>query len=317
MNNGYCDWAEYICSQVYKYLLNEVKKKISDDDNNPLASALLYVISNPGRAFRPQLVFAAQSAVGKSPIGEPPLALAGSVELIHIMSLIYDDLPCMDNSPTRRGHPSVHKRYGEDIAILAADSLKSLAFEQLSTINSSPYAGVLHRLLACLSQASGYSGICLGQAIDLGNSKTDRNEKSVLNMYSLKTGKLIDAAVFLGAWSNPHMSEELGEPLSRFAKNLGISFQIVNDLRDNLLVNETGKIPHQDSEQYKNNLLSYHDQQGCARIALDLLEKSRVETKLLPGNSSRLCQILAWVKQQIPVSFRSCSYRKSECLHET
>ncbi|CUT16906.1 MULTISPECIES: polyprenyl synthetase family protein [Candidatus Ichthyocystis] len=318
MSGSYHDWAQYVCSQVYNHLISEVRKKISDDDNQ-LAKAILYATSNPGRALRPQLVFAARNAVGELPNEEQPLALAiaGSVELIHIMSLIYDDLPCMDNSPTRRGHPSVHKIYGENIAILAADSLKSLAFEQLSTIDSLSYPGILLRLLSYLSQASGYSGICLGQAIDLVNDKNYRNESSVLDMYFLKTGKLIVASIFMGAWSNPHMSEELLEPLSRFAKNLGVSFQIINDLRDNLFVNETGKIPHQDLEQDKNTLLSYHGPQVCARIALDLLEKSRVDAELLPGDSSRFCQILAWVVQQIPIGFRSGTCRKTKSLHET
>ncbi len=300
--NSYNNWAESIQSQVYDYLHTQLEKKLSSH-NNTLSKALSYVISNPGRALRPQMLFSAQLAISECEYF--PLELAGSVELIHITSLIYDDLPCMDDGITRRGRPCVHKIFGEDIAILAADSLKSMAFEQFSMPNLLAHINNMPILLSHISQASGYSGICLGQAMDLGSVSTDITEDGILEMYFLKTVKLIETAAFLGAWSNPDMSESFWDPLSKITINLGIAFQIVNDLRDGLSVEETGKIPDQDLKQDKSTLLSYHDHHVCARIATDLLDKSKLETNLLPGDSTRLCQIIEWVLRQIPVDFLS------------
>jgi farnesyl diphosphate synthase len=155
------------------------------------------------------------------------------VELIHVYSLIHDDLPAMDDDELRRGKPTCHRQYDEATAILAGDALQALAFYILShdpNMVQNPERRL--QMVETLSQAGGSRGMAGGQAIDLDAVGKVVNIAELENMHIHKTGALIRASVRLGALSNPHTDPEVLEKLDHYAKCVGLAFQIQDDILD-------------------------------------------------------------------------------------
>ncbi|KAL1215980.1 Geranylgeranyl pyrophosphate synthase 7 [Cardamine amara subsp. amara] len=193
--------------------------------------AMRYSLLAGGKRVRPVLCIAACELVG----GEESVALpaACAVEMIHTMSLIHDDLPCMDNDDLRRGKPTNHKVYGEDIAVLAGDALLSFAFEHLSTSEDVSPARVV-RAIRELAKAVGSDGLVAGQVVDLSCEGMDQNDVGleVLEFIHVhKTAVLLEAATVLGAIVGGGSDEEI-EKLRRFARCIGLLFQVVDDILD-------------------------------------------------------------------------------------
>lgn len=181
--------------------------------------------------MRPVLCIAACELVG----GEESVALpaACAVEMIHTMSLIHDDLPCMDNDDLRRGKPTNHKVFGEDVAVLAGDALISFAFEHLATSTAVSPARVV-RAIGELAKAIGSKGLVAGQVVDLTSGGMDQNDVGleVLEFIHVhKTAVLLEAATVLGAIVGGGSDEEV-EKLRRFARCIGLLFQVVDDILD-------------------------------------------------------------------------------------
>lgn len=197
-----------------------------------LAEAIRYALLGPGKRLRPQLVLMASEACGGRI--EPALPAACAVEMVHAYSLVHDDLPAMDNDDLRRGRPTCHKQFGEATAILVGDALLARAFEVLAS-EVSP-ATVAAQCCAVLAQAAGASALVGGQAADLEMSRrgnvADRHELHELEaIHRRKTGALFVAALELGGMIAGASEKQL-TALKAFGRNIGLAFQITDDLLD-------------------------------------------------------------------------------------
>lgn len=196
-----------------------------------LHQAMRYSVLDGGKRTRPLLTYATGQALGLS---EDVLdAQACAVEFIHVYSLIHDDLPAMDNDDLRRGKPTCHKAFDDATAILAGDALQALAFDVLAN-DPSIQAGSDARLkmIAALTRASGSQGMVGGQAIDLGSVGRKLTLPELENMHIHKTGALIRASVNLAALSKPDLDADLAKKLDHYAKCIGLSFQVKDDILD-------------------------------------------------------------------------------------
>jgi len=196
-----------------------------------LHQAMRYSVLDGGKRTRPLLTYATGQALGLS---EDLLdAQACAVEFIHVYSLIHDDLPAMDNDDLRRGKPTCHKAYDDATAILAGDALQALAFDVLANdpaIQAGAEARV--KMIAALTRASGSQGMVGGQAIDLGSVGRKLTLPELENMHIHKTGALIRASVNLAALSKPDLDADVAKKLDHYAKCIGLSFQVKDDILD-------------------------------------------------------------------------------------
>ena len=193
-----------------------------------LHAAMRHGALGGGKRMRPLLVYAAGNAFGANEAALDAAAVA--VELIHCYSLVHDDLPAMDNDALRRGQPTVHIAFDEATAILAGDALQSLAFEVL--MDAPQPAGQRVAMLAELARASGVSGMCGGQALDIAATGKGCQAVSALErLHAMKTGALLRAAVRLGAIAAGADAASRAV-LDRYADALGLAFQIRDDLLD-------------------------------------------------------------------------------------
>ncbi len=189
-----------------------------------------YAVLGGGKRVRPLLAFAA-GELARAPT-ERIDAAACAVELIHAYSLVHDDLPCMDNDVLRRGKPTVHVEFDEATAILVGDSLQALAFEMLATGRLADDASTQLEMLRAAAVASGTRGMAGGQAIDLASIGQVLTLPELEFMHILKTGALIRAAVTLGARCGSALSAEEFGHLDRYAKCVGLAFQVIDDVLD-------------------------------------------------------------------------------------
>jgi farnesyl diphosphate synthase len=196
-----------------------------------LHQTMRYAVLGGGKRIRPVLVYSAGAAVGAAL--EALDGPACAVEFIHAYSLIHDDLPAMDNDDLRHGRPSCHKAFGEALAILAGDALQALAFQvfgQDPAMVADP--AIRLRMLDVLARAAGSRGMAGGQAIDLAAVGRKLTLAELENMHIHKTGALIRASVLLGALSQPAVDPAVLERLDRYAKCIGLAFQIRDDILD-------------------------------------------------------------------------------------
>ncbi|KAK8587053.1 hypothetical protein V6N13_086060 [Hibiscus sabdariffa] len=192
--------------------------------------AMRYSLLAGGKRVRPVLCLAACELVGGQESMAMPAACA--VEMVHTMSLIHDDLPCMDNDDLRRGKPTSHKVFGEEIAVLAGDALLSFAFEHVavSTVGVTPSRIV--RAVGELAKAVGTEGLVAGQVVDLASEGlTDVGLDHLEFIHLHKTAALLEASVVLGAILGGGCDDEV-EKLREFARCIGLLFQVVDDILD-------------------------------------------------------------------------------------
>jgi len=202
-----------------------------DNYQSKIYEAMRYSIFAGGKRLRPVIVLASCELVGGDVMHAVPLACA--LEMIHTYSLIHDDLPAMDNSDYRRGRLTSHKVYGEAMAILAGDALLNKAFEVV--LKEGLHMGVdplrLLKAVAAIADASGTEGMIGGQVVDLESENTDINIEKLNYMHLHKTGALIIAAAKAGAIIGGADETEVSA-LETYAKNLGLAFQIKDDILD-------------------------------------------------------------------------------------
>jgi len=219
-----------------------------------LLSAMRYAALGGGKRLRPFLMLEAGRLFDAE---ETALVRAGcAVEFIHTYSLIHDDLPCMDDDDVRRGRPTVHKQFDEATAVLAGDALQTFAFEILAdpATHSDPQMRCL--LIAGLARASGPQGMVAGQMIDMRSETVAGDQAAVARMNRLKTGALISWSVEAGALLGS-AGGDARHALARYASDLGVLFQMVDDLIDAAGdPEEAGKAVAKDAAAGKVNLVS-------------------------------------------------------------
>ncbi len=203
----------------------------SDSEPKRLHEAMRYSALGGGKRVRPALVYATADAFG---IPETHVdGAACAVELIHVYSLVHDDLPAMDNDDLRRGRPTCHKAFDEATAILAGDALQVLAFQTLVSGAGLPDdSNVRVRLVELLAQASGTAGMAGGQALDLAAMGKRLSVPDIEEMHARKTGALIRACVLMGATCVPKLASATLRALDEFATSIGLAFQIQDDVLD-------------------------------------------------------------------------------------
>lgn len=196
-----------------------------------LHAAMRYSVLGGGKRVRPALLFATARTLGLTE--DEVEAAACAIELVHVYSLVHDDLPAMDDDDLRRGRPTCHRAYDEATAILVGDGLQPLAFELLARDPALPADPAIRlRLIALLAEASGSLGMAGGQAIDLAVQGQQLNISEVEDMHSRKTGALIRASVMMAAACEPQLTPALQRGLADFAAAIGLAFQIQDDLLD-------------------------------------------------------------------------------------
>lgn len=234
--------------------------------------AMRYTTLGGGKRLRPFLVLQSSRLFD---VAETSALRAGAaLELIHCYSLVHDDLPAMDDDDLRRGKPTVHKQFDEATAILAGDGLLTLAFEVLADDRTHADADVRAKLVLGLAQASGVRGMVGGQMIDLQAESRTLNLEEITQLQRLKTGALIrfgcEAGAILG-----NASDQTRAALTNYAQDLGLAFQIADDLLDvEGSVEETGKAVGKDADAGKETFVSLLGVDGARQRANELVDQA-------------------------------------------
>lgn len=228
-----------------------------------LLESMDYSLTAGGKRLRPALVLEFCRVCGGDIGAALPVACA--VEMLHTYSLIHDDLPCMDNDDYRRGKPSCHKAFGEATALLAGDLLLTEAFEVIAAAPVSETARV--RASAALAHGAGSAGMVLGQELDLRYESQPVGEETLRLVHRNKTGALINAAMQMGA-AAAEGGEEDCRRLEQFAYDLGLVFQIVDDVLDVTSTSEElGKPVGSDAENNKTTFATLYGPEGAMELA--------------------------------------------------
>lgn len=216
------------CAVRLKNIINDYLHAIPSLD---LRSAMQYTLQQSGKQLRPLLIYATGAIFTAAPdnVDIP----AAAIEIIHTYSLIHDDLPCMDNADLRRGQPTCHKVYSEGLAVLTGDALHTLAIQILASHPANLKPEKRLQMIAVLSKACGPYGMAVGQALDI----TILNDPAIsidllLDIYRLKTGALFTACIELGRLASGDDDENNEIALRHFGDNIGLAFQIQDDILD-------------------------------------------------------------------------------------
>jgi geranylgeranyl diphosphate synthase type II len=240
-------------------------RRLVPETGGPVQQSMAYTLHAPSKRIRPVLTMLAAELCGGT--AERAASAAAVTELIHASSLILDDLPSMDNAPLRRGRPANHLQYGEATAILAAFGLLDLAFGTLARAYEPPLAA---RLTTLISDAVGGEGLIGGQAADLLATEQEISFEMLERIHRGKTGALFSAAATAGALTAAAPPDAIGA-LEAFAKNLGLAFQIVDDLLDvEGDPRETGKAVRADAR--KTTFVSFSGVNGARQLASELCQ---------------------------------------------
>lgn len=264
-----------------------------DEALKSLLDAERYSLFAGGKRVRPLLTLEFCRMFGGS--DEAALPFACAVEMIHTYSLIHDDLPCMDNDDLRRGKPTNHKVFGEAVALLAGDALLTGAFEAAAS-NRAVGAEISAKAVAYLANCAGRYGMVGGQIMDIEGEKKKLSLDELLRLHSLKTGALISAASVLGALAaGIGFSDQAMEKVVTYSENIGLAFQIVDDILDRTGDEKAlGKPIGSDAENGKNTFLSFYSVEE-AQFYADQLTREAVEAiRDYPG-SEALCAFAEWL----------------------
>lgn len=238
--------------------------------------AMRYSLLAGGKRLRPILCLASCELAGGTV--EMALPTACALEMIHTMSLIHDDLPAMDDDDYRRGKLTNHKVYGEDIAILAGDGLLAYAFEYVATQTQNVPAERLLQVIARLGRAVGAAGLVGGQVVDLESEGCpDIQEETLTFIHTHKTGALLEACVVCGGILAGVTDADM-ERLSRYAQNIGLAFQIVDDILDiTATCEELGKTAGKDLRAEKATYPSLWGLEASKAKAKELVEEAKAQ----------------------------------------
>ena len=277
--------------QIWRNLIQQQLAEIlpaASEVPETLHQAMRYSTLSKGKRLRPLLVFAAGHTLGAKI--EDLAQLAISVELIHVYSLIHDDLPAMDDDDLRRGVATCHIAFDEATAILAGDALQSLAFERLISCELSTQAET-HRLkmLKSLANASGTKGMGGGQALDIEATGKTLNIEQLSRLHTMKTGALIRSSVELGALCAGDVDPNHLKALDQFARLIGLAFQVHDDILDiEGSTEKLGKPQGSDLEAAKATYPALLGLDGAKTEARRLISEALQALQPLPYNTDIL-----------------------------
>lgn len=258
-----------------------------------LHEAMRYAALGGGKRVRPLLTYAAGDLVEAETACLDHVAAA--LELIHVYSLVHDDMPCMDDDVLRRGKPTCHVQYDEATALLVGDALQSLAFQLLSErVLTQP--GRQIAMVRLLATASGSRGMAGGQAIDLASVGKSLTLPELELMHIHKTGALIRAAILLGAHCGTRLDDTQMEHLDHFGKQIGLAFQVVDDVLDCEADTATlGKTAGKDANNDKPTYVSLLGIDGAKKMAQRLHGEALATLEKLSGRTQRLRQLTDFI----------------------
>ena len=272
----------------YQQSVDAELRRLVPESDDAVQRSMAYTLLAPSKRVRPVLVLLCAELCGGRTARALPIAAA--VEMVHAASLILDDLPSMDDAPLRRGRPTNHKEFGEAIAILAAFALLNLSF---GTIAAASEATLAARISKLLSDAVGTDGLVGGQAADLLATDQSINFEMLERIHRGKTGALFVAAASAGALSAGGAPDAVAS-LAAYAKNLGLAFQIIDDLLD---VEgdpaETGKTVRADAR--KTTFVSFSGVAGARQLARELCETADLALAPFGKRADRLRELSAFV----------------------
>jgi geranylgeranyl diphosphate synthase type II len=284
-------YPEHLRDQVDQYLAS--LHFSTEQAAGGLEEAMRYSLLAGGKRIRPVLALATASAIGREPGWVLPLA--GALELIHTYSLIHDDLPAMDDDDMRRGKPTCHKVFGENVAILAGDGLYAEAFALLLSEQQGEPANVLAAARE-LAQATGVRGMVGGQYIDVAET-APAGPDGLRRLHELKTGKLIAASVSCVLELGGNLERETISGFRAFASELGVLFQIVDDILDVAGSEQTlGKPQGSDERLGKRTYVTEFGLRGARRLAAESRERAQAALSRAAGEQgAELAQITDFI----------------------
>jgi farnesyl diphosphate synthase len=244
------------CGRMLEAILSPIPSDSEIARPARLVAAMRHGVLNGGKRLRPFLLVESAALFDANP--EAALRVAAALECMHCYSLIHDDLPAMDDDDLRRGQPTVHRAFDEAHAILAGDSLLTLAFDIIADPLTELSSAVKVDLVRMLARASGLGGMAGGQALDLEAESVKPDEEGIIRLQAMKTGALIRFACEAGAVAG-NASPQERERLAEFGSAIGLAFQIADDLLDMTAdTKRMGKRTGKDAERGKATLPGLH-----------------------------------------------------------
>lgn len=263
---------------------------VPQDTRARLVEAMRYAAIGGGKRVRPLLLVSTAELFGVD--RDRALRAACAVEAIHVYSLIHDDLPCMDDDDLRHGKPTLHKAFDEATAVLAGDSLHALAFEILADTETSTDPFTRSELIMTLGKASGWDGMAGGQMMDMMAEGSDYDLHTITRLQQLKTGALLAASVEMGAIMG-HVPPEGRHHLRAYARDIGLAFQIADDLLDvEGDAEKAGKALRKDESQGKQTFVTLMGVDKAREQARALVDQAIA--RLAPhGDDARMLAAIA------------------------
>ncbi|MBL0709597.1 MAG: (2E,6E)-farnesyl diphosphate synthase [Colwellia sp.] len=284
--------------QLYQQRINDFLAKQLNNlvvNDEKLLAAMRYGLLIGGKRLRPYLAYITGESLGAEQTDID--AIAGALECIHAYSLLHDDLPAMDDDDLRRGKPTCHKAFDEASAILAGDALQTLAFDILANHQFSEKIQPKHiKLIQQLVAASGYQGMCGGQALDLSATNISINLQQLETLHSLKTGALLQASVLMAAECSPNINLKEKSILKKYAQLIGLAYQVQDDIIDiTSTEEELGKPSGSDVAANKSTYPALLGLQGAQEKAENLFQQALQALASLPYNTQPLADFATFI----------------------
>jgi len=263
-----------------------------------LHQAMRYTTLGGGKRVRPLLAYAAGALFDADP--SVLARVASAVEMIHVYSLVHDDMPCMDDDALRRGKPTVHVAYDEATALLVGDTLQAQAFEVIAHTDSAvvPPARQL-TMVRLLAEAAGSAGMCGGQAIDLDSVGLSLTREQLERMHQLKTGAMLRVSVLLGALAGRDLAPPEREALDAYSAAVGLAFQVVDDVLDATADSATlGKTAGKDAADNKPTYVSILGLEPSRALAEQLRREAHEALAPFGDKAQRLRELADLIVQR-------------------
>ena len=284
---------DYLQQHIDTFLTNKLDQLAINDEK--LLAAMRYGLLIGGKRMRPYLAYITGKALNVD--SKDIDAIGAAIECIHAYSLLHDDLPAMDDDDLRRGKPTCHKAFDEASAILAGDSLQTLAFDIIANHEFSAYGKSKQvTLIQQLVNAAGYQGMCGGQAMDLAATNKTISLRELETLHALKTGALLEASVLMVAECAQQVTTEEKQQLAIYAQSVGLAYQVRDDIIDITSTDEElGKPSGSDIAANKSTYPALLGLQGAQEKAEQLYQQALQALATLPYNTQTLSQFATFI----------------------